>query len=147
MFLNAIVLLEQETGRGYMIYVAIVAAALILMYLIEKLLWKLLERWKESDRLLEETTCALHRVTEWMVKYPDVSFRHSRHARMLLVRLYQAEKRYAAFCRFRKMNPKIVNLISELLETDPDDDLPPSETSLIPGSFLRYGSCPNYIYR
>ena len=122
-----------------MIHPGIIAAALIVLYLIEKLIWKLLEQWKESDRLLGETTQSPQRVSEWMEKYPDVSFRHSRHARMLLGRLYQAEKRYAAFCRFRKMNPKIVNLISELLETDPDDDPPPSETSLIPGSFLHYG--------
>jgi hypothetical protein len=78
---------------------------------------------EESRMRAEAVTAAQDRVREWIERYPNVSFWHSRHARELLHNLYHAELRRAGDSSC--MDPFILAYIYSLLELSPDDDPPP----------------------
>lgn len=101
------------------------------LYLRRLLLRKLLQQ-VDLLEAVQQVSVKLDRVNEWLEKYPDASFRTSRHGRELLATLYQAEKRRAELAN-EEMDFEVLGLIDELLETDPDDDPSPNSLSPEPG--------------
>jgi hypothetical protein len=98
---------------------------MIAFVLFHHLLASYVAKINAENRALKAMNKCLYRINEWRDKYPNVSFRRSPYGKKLLHDLYQAARNHASAARLKKINQSVLELIHTLLETDPDDDLPP----------------------